>query len=81
MCAADMVAEELAAASKPDNAHMKKQCIVFSRLIEGYMQLGKLGTIHEYHTPKELQLRNVAYETVDGIRVLSSKIKEIECLG
>ena len=61
----DIVSESLAAASKPENTNIKKQGFYFSPLLEGCMQLGKIGTIHKHHAQKELQLRNVACEPAD----------------
>ena len=77
----EMVDEFMAAAPKPDNAHVQKHGVDFSPLLEGHAQFGKLGVIHKNYAQEELQLRNYSYEPTDGIRMLAAKIKDSEHPG
>ena len=78
---ADVVHDIINSTPKDDNATIRKTGVDFAPLLEGCMQFGKLGTAHKSHAQNELRLRNVAYEDSDGIRILSSKIKESEYPG
>ena len=66
-------------APKEDNANNRKTRVDFDPLLEGNIQIVKLGTMHKKYATNELRLCNVFSLSTDRIRMLDSKIKESEC--
>ena len=79
--ASDMVHDTTSSAPKADNTTIRKAGVDFAPLLEGNIQLGKVGTFHKNLAMNEFRLRNVASLSTDGIHMLAAKIKESECPG